>query len=155
MCVYIFSFLCCDVRYDFRIKTMLGSYLPPVVCRRGWAQVLLTLFVFVCVQWCTTHIVLCLCFVLFVLLPVSLDCPFFISPSVFSNVYFQHYFSYIARSDLLMMYLIEKSRIYHHSLMNWNMQIVQSTCRHKKQSKTQTLQLEKLLYDTHAFKQFS
>ena len=39
---------------------------------------------------------MCFCFVLFVLLPVSLDCPFFISPSVFSNVYFQHYFSYIA-----------------------------------------------------------
>jgi len=34
--------------------------------------------------------ILCCVFVLFffVLLPVSLDCPFFIAPSVFSNVYF-------------------------------------------------------------------
>jgi len=24
---------CCDVRYDFYIKTMFGSSLPPVVCR--------------------------------------------------------------------------------------------------------------------------
>jgi hypothetical protein len=33
--------------YDFRIKTMPDSSLPPVVCRR--ARVLYTLFVFVCV----------------------------------------------------------------------------------------------------------
>jgi len=35
------------VHYDFRIKTMFGSSLLPVVCRR--AHVLFTLFVFVCV----------------------------------------------------------------------------------------------------------
>ena len=42
-------------------------------------------------SWCPTHIVLCCVFVLFFffLLPVSLDCPFLIAPSVFSscNVY--------------------------------------------------------------------
>jgi hypothetical protein len=32
LCVLTFGVPCCDVRYDFRIKTMLGSYLPPVVC---------------------------------------------------------------------------------------------------------------------------
>jgi hypothetical protein len=32
----------CDVRYDFRIKTMFSSSLPTVVCRR--AHVLFTLF---------------------------------------------------------------------------------------------------------------
>jgi anti-sigma factor RsiW len=37
----------CDVRYDFRIKTMFGSSLLPVVGRR--AHVLFTLFVFVCI----------------------------------------------------------------------------------------------------------
>jgi hypothetical protein len=37
---------CCDVHYDFRIKTMFNSSLPPVVCRR--AHVLFMLFVFVC-----------------------------------------------------------------------------------------------------------
>jgi hypothetical protein len=55
---YLFSFFvfsyyvstfwvsCCDVCYDFRLKTMFGSSLPPVVCM--WAHVLVTLFVFVC-----------------------------------------------------------------------------------------------------------
>ena len=43
MCIYV---RCCDIRYDFRITTMFGSSLPPVVCRR--ARVLFTLFVFVC-----------------------------------------------------------------------------------------------------------
>jgi len=46
---------CCDVRYDFRIKTMFGSSFPLVVCMR--VHVLFTLFVFVCVWWCPTHIV--------------------------------------------------------------------------------------------------
>jgi hypothetical protein len=38
---------CSGVRYDFRIKTMFGSSLPLVVCRR--AHVLFTLFMFACV----------------------------------------------------------------------------------------------------------
>ena len=46
----------------------------------------------VCAQWCLTHIALCFCFVflrlVYPMLPVSLDCPFFIAPSIFSNVYF-------------------------------------------------------------------
>ena len=45
----------------------------------------------VCVLWCQTHIVLCFCFVflrfVYPVLPVSLDCPYLIAPSVFSNVY--------------------------------------------------------------------
>jgi hypothetical protein len=45
LCVLTFLVPRCDVRYDFRIKTMFGSSLPPVVCRR--AHVLITLFVFV------------------------------------------------------------------------------------------------------------
>ena len=48
-------------------------------------------FVFACVYWCLSHIVLCFCFVcirlVYPMLPVSLDCPFLISPLVFSNVY--------------------------------------------------------------------
>ena len=46
--VYVFTFCipCCGVCYDFRIKTMLDSPLPLIVCRR--AHVLFTLFVFVC-----------------------------------------------------------------------------------------------------------
>jgi hypothetical protein len=61
------------------------------VCRS--AHVLFMLFVFACALWCPTHIVLCVCFVflrlVYPMLPVSLDCPFLIAPSVFSNVYFQ------------------------------------------------------------------
>ena len=109
MCVYVLS-LCCGNRYEFCIKNDVGSSLPPVVCRR--AHVLYTLFVFVCVQWCSAHFVLCFCccclssycvlsnvvsntycvvfFDLFVfalylvypMLSVSLDCPFLIVPSV-------------------------------------------------------------------------
>jgi hypothetical protein len=53
-------------------------------------HVLFTLFVFVCVQWRPTHIVLCFIFVCLVScvpnvvfgLSIILDCPF-----VFSNVY--------------------------------------------------------------------
>ena len=68
---------------------MFGSSLQPVVCMR--AHVLFTLFVFVLVEWCPTHIVLDFCFVclrfVYHRLPVSLDCPFLITPSVFSSVY--------------------------------------------------------------------
>ena len=32
ICVFTFWVLCCDVRYNFRIKAMFGSFLPPVVC---------------------------------------------------------------------------------------------------------------------------
>ena len=70
---------------------MFGSSLHPVAWRR--AHGLFTLFVFVSVYWCPTHIVLCFCFaclrLVYPMLPVSLDCPFFFVPSVFSNVYLQ------------------------------------------------------------------
>jgi len=44
--LYVFTFYlpCCVVRYDFRIKTMVGWYLPPVVCEM--AHIICTLFVF-------------------------------------------------------------------------------------------------------------
>ena len=94
MCWYIFSFLCCDVRYDFRIKAMLSSSLPPVVCRRGWAHVLFTLFVVcLCVvvysTYCVVFLFCCICLVASFSGLSIFDFPF-------SNVYFQHYFSYIA-----------------------------------------------------------
>jgi hypothetical protein len=45
LCVFTFWVPSYNVRYDFRMKTMFGSSLPPVVCRR--AHVLFT-FCFVC-----------------------------------------------------------------------------------------------------------
>ena len=87
LCVFMFWVPWCDVHYDFHVKTMFGSSLPSVVCRR--AHVLFTLFVFVCASWCPRHIMfvcfVCLCLV-YPVLPVSLDCTFLIAPSIFSNV---------------------------------------------------------------------
>jgi hypothetical protein len=56
ICIADFSFeirIYSDVRYDFRITTMFGSFLPPVVCKR--ARVLFMLFVHSGVQ----HILCC------------------------------------------------------------------------------------------------
>ena len=64
------------------IGLMFGSSLPPVVYRR--AHVLFTLFVlFVYIVLSNTYcVVLCFCFVflrlVYPMLPVSLDCPFFL-----------------------------------------------------------------------------
>jgi hypothetical protein len=70
---------------------MLGSSWSPIVCRRG--NVLFRLFVLGYVWRCPTHIVLCFCCVcirfVYHMLPVSVDCPFLIAPSAFSNVYFK------------------------------------------------------------------
>ena len=53
MCLYVLSFvLWCTLRFPHKN----GSSLLLVVCR--WTHVLLTLFVFACVQWCPTHIAL-------------------------------------------------------------------------------------------------
>ena len=46
LCVFTFWVPCCAVRYVIRITMMVGSSLPPLVCRR--AHVLFTLFVFAC-----------------------------------------------------------------------------------------------------------
>ena len=61
---------------------MIGSYSPPVVSRR--VHVLFTLFVFVVSN---TYCYLFLFCFFFAMLTISLDCPFFIAPLVFSNVY--------------------------------------------------------------------
>ena len=89
LCVFTFWVPCCDVRYVFSIKPMLGTSLSPVVCRT--AHVLFTLFVFVCAKWCPVHFVLCFCIdflrLVYPILPVSLGYTFLIGPSIFSNVY--------------------------------------------------------------------
>jgi hypothetical protein len=60
-----------DVRYGFLIETMVGSSLPPVVCRR--AHILFTPFVFVCVVLFNTYCVVflfCISLSCVVMLPV-------------------------------------------------------------------------------------
>ena len=104
LCVFTFWIPCCDVRYDFRIKTMFDSPFPLVVCRRshvylrylcllaysGVQHILCCVFVLFFVILCS----LCCQFLcvfrhlVYPMLPVSLDCPFLIVPSVFSIVYF-------------------------------------------------------------------
>ena len=81
-----FCVLCCDDRYDFRIRTMFDSSLPPVVCRKD--HVLFTLFVFV--MYSGVQHILCYVFprLVYPMLLVSLDCPFLMAPSVFSNGFF-------------------------------------------------------------------
>jgi hypothetical protein len=70
LCLVTFLVPCCDVRSNFHIKTMFGSSLPPVVCRR----VYLCLFTYSGVQHllCCVFCFVCLCLVC----PVFLDCPF-------------------------------------------------------------------------------
>ena len=59
----------------------------PVVCRRNISY-LRFCFVFAGFWWCPTHIVLRFCFVRFLLVYLaSLDCPFWITPSVCFSVY--------------------------------------------------------------------
>ena len=58
---FMFWVLCCGDRYDFRIKTMFGSSLPPVVCRR--ARVLF-IYLYLLPYSDVQHI-LCCVFVLF------------------------------------------------------------------------------------------
>jgi hypothetical protein len=58
---FTFSVQCCDVPYNFRIKTMFGSSLPPAACRSF--LVLITVYVFASTQW-VQHILCCI-FVLF------------------------------------------------------------------------------------------
>jgi hypothetical protein len=107
MCLYVLSsVLWCPLR--FLIKTMFVSSLHTVVCRR--THVLFRLLVFVCVEWCSTYIVLCfssycvpcvvqhiLCCVflriVYPVLSISLDYPFLIAASVFSYVYLRGTFT--------------------------------------------------------------
>jgi len=77
-----------DDHYDFCIKTMFGSSLPPVACRR--AHVLFTYVHYLClfVYSGVQHIVCCVfCFVCLRLCCSFSGLSILISPSVFSNVY--------------------------------------------------------------------
>jgi len=86
VCVFTYIVPCCDVRYDFHIKTMFGSSLLPVICRMD--HVLFTLFVLALriVVPNTSCVVFLFCFCLSCMLPATLDFPFLNAPSVFSNV---------------------------------------------------------------------
>jgi hypothetical protein len=93
------------------LKTMFGSSLPAVVCSRAHVYYVLAC---VCPLWFPTRFVLCFCFVSLHLVScvwwcpthmcsVSLECPFLIAPSVFSNFYlgllilFNLYSAFISR----------------------------------------------------------
>ena len=86
LCVFTFLVPCCDVCKNFRINTMFDSSLPPVVHTpflMGW--MFLIFLPFCVVSFASFVLVLCL---LYSMLAVSLNYPFLIAPSVFSNVYY-------------------------------------------------------------------
>jgi hypothetical protein len=60
--IYVLTILCCVVRYDFRMKTVFGSSLPPVVCIRG-SYLVYVICVYLCVVVSNTCILLYFCFV--------------------------------------------------------------------------------------------
>jgi len=73
--IYVLTILCCVVRYDFRMKTVFGSSLPPVVCMRG-SYLVYVICVYLCVVVSNTCILLYFCFVfrrfVYPMLPFSL-----------------------------------------------------------------------------------
>ena len=87
----LFSFLCCPIMclssvlwcpLRFPHKNNVRFIFTSSCCRR--TRVLFTLFVFVCIVSSTYCVVFLFCF------SSSLDCPFLIAPSVFSNVFFMY-----------------------------------------------------------------
>ena len=107
---HLFNFLCCPIMRIYVLsfvlwcplrsppKTMFGSFLPPVFCVCVWGEggggsPCLACVVCDCLRVeCPTHIMMCFWFFLFgclvyTMLPVSLDWPFLIAPSVSSALY--------------------------------------------------------------------
>jgi hypothetical protein len=80
-----------SLRFMFTCKTWMRTLLHLQLFVGGRISYLRYFCLFA--QWCLTHIVLCFCFIFLrlmnTMLPVSLDCPFLIAPSVFSSVYFR------------------------------------------------------------------
>ena len=67
---FMFWVLCCGDRYDFRIKTMFCSSLPPVVCRRACV---LFIYLYLLPYSDVQHILYCV-FVLFFFVLCTLCC---------------------------------------------------------------------------------
>jgi len=65
---------------------MFGSSLPPVVYKKEHVLFVFCLRTVVSNTYCVVFL-FCLFHPVYPTLPVSLDCPFLIAPSVFSNVY--------------------------------------------------------------------
>jgi hypothetical protein len=82
LCVFTFPVWCCDVCYDFRIKTMLGL----------WKGACLIYIIYVSLRIVLSNTnVLCFCFVflrlVYLMLPILWIVPILIASLVFSNVY--------------------------------------------------------------------
>jgi len=84
LCVFTFWVPCCHVRYDFRIKTMFGSSLPPVVCRKAHECLIYVICVCLRIVRCNTYCVVFLFYFSSSCVPnvasfsglSILDCPF-------------------------------------------------------------------------------
>ena len=75
-----------NVRYNFRIKTMFGWSLSPVVCKEGSCLIYVIIVCLRIVVSKTYCVVFLFCFSSS-MLTVSLDCPCLIALSVFFNIY--------------------------------------------------------------------
>ena len=90
LCVFTFvlsSVLWCLLRFPHKndIRFVLASSCFSQVWCLSYV-----ISVYFCVYWCSAHTVVCFVFLRLVypMLPISLNCPFLIAPSAFSNVYF-------------------------------------------------------------------
>ena len=86
LCVFTFCVPCCGDRYDFRIKRCSVR-----LCLQLFVEGLMSYlrYLYLLAHSGVQHILYCgFALFVFVLLPVPLDCPFLIAPSVFSNVFF-------------------------------------------------------------------
>ena len=72
MCLNVLS----DIRYAFRIKTMFGSSLPPVVCSRVMSclRYLYLLIIMMSITYCVVLLLLFFVHLVYPMLPVFLDC---------------------------------------------------------------------------------
>jgi hypothetical protein len=103
LCIFTFWVPCCN----FRIRTMVGSFLPPVVCKR--AHVLLAWFVFVYGQWCPTHIVFALFLFLFDFYSLScVTC----NASFYGLSILCYHYSILYRLLTLAHYMLSKCNLY-------------------------------------------
>jgi hypothetical protein len=100
MCIYALSSVlwcplrvpCCDVGYEFHIQTMLGSSLPPVICKAACLVFFIYAWLRILVPD-TFCVVFLFCFVrlVYLVLPVSLGCTFVVLSLryslTFTNIY--------------------------------------------------------------------
>ena len=88
---------CCDVRYKFHIQTMLGSSLPPVICKAACLVFFIYAWLRIMVPDTFCAVFLCCFFSSYgnLILPVSLGCTFVVLSLRYSLTFINIYDIYI------------------------------------------------------------